>query len=491
MLKEAVKHRLFYLICVAFIAINVIAIPFEFPWLNALPLVLLFTFLIVYRLDLLLLTLCFIIPLSVQIDDVGFGLGISIPDEPLIMLIMALAVFKFIIHSEYDYKVFKHPITIAILINLAWVLITCFSSEHPFVSAKYFLSRFWFVVVFYFLGVALFRKFGNIPKYMWLYIVPLCGVVVYSLIKHSAYNFDQHYSFTIQQPFYVGHGVYAAAIAFLLPMLFIYLLFPRTFGVSVVAWPTILGVLTLLLVGLFYSYTRAAWISIAAAVMALVPLLFRIRLRSLVAMVVITAVIGLVFSNQIIYLMTRNQDVSSKDFAEHINSVSNIKTDASNAERINRWVCAIEMFKERPVMGWGPGTYKFVYAPFQLAKYRTVISTDFGDGGNSHSEYLNPLCEMGLIGMLTILYLFYTVLNTGFNLFYTAHKPRVRLMALAVLLGMITYFVHGLMNNYSETDKIAVLFWGGFAMLTAMDLYYNPKGAEEEKVDVSEKFPKH
>jgi hypothetical protein len=43
---------------------------------------------------------------------------------------------------------------------------------------------------------------------------------------------------------------------------------------------------------------------------------------------------------------------------------------------------------------------------------------------------------------------------------------------------MITYFVHGLMNNYSETDKIAVLFWGGFAMLTALDLYYNKRVEE-------------
>lgn len=481
MLQTAVKHRLFYLICVAFIAINTIAIPFDFPWINLLPFVLLFSFLILFRLDILLLILCFIIPLSVNINDVGFGLGISIPDEPLIMLIMALAVFKFLVHSEYDYAVFRHPISVAILINLAWVLITCFSSEHPFVSAKYFLSRFWFVVVFYFLGVVLFRRFSNIPKYLWLYIIPLCIVVVYSLIQHSKYNLQQQYSFTIQQPFYVGHGVYAAAIAFLLPVIFIYLFFPQKFGLNVVSWPVIAGVLILLLVGLFYSYTRAAWISIAVAVAALVPLMLRIRLRSLVVIFITITAIGLIFSNQLIYLMTRNQDVSSKDFSEHINSISNIKTDASNAERINRWVCAIEMFKERPVFGWGPGTYMFEYAPFQLAKYRTVISTDFGDGGNSHSEYLNPLCEMGLIGLLSILYLFYQVLNTGFNLFYTAHKPRVRLMALAVLLGMITYFVHGLMNNYSETDKIAVLFWGGFAMLTAMDLYHNPKGGETGK----------
>jgi putative inorganic carbon (hco3(-)) transporter len=478
-MQEALKQRLFYLICMAFIVINALAIPFDFPWFNLLPAILLFSFLIVFRLDILVLVLVFLIPLSVNVNDVGFGLGISLPNEPLIMLIMALAVFKFVIHSEYDYAVFKHPITKAILINLVWVLITCFASEDPFVSFKYFLSRFWFVVVFYFLGVALFRRFVNIQRYLWLYIIPLCIVIVYTLYMHSGYNFSQQYSFTITQPFYVGHGVYAAAIAFFVPLLVIYLVYPSTLQVSVVTWPMVFAVFTLILVGLFFSYTRAAWISIAVAVMALVPLLLRIRLNTLIIMFVTLGVIGLLFSSQIVYLMSRNQDESSKDFSEHLNSISNIKTDASNAERINRWACAIEMFKERPVFGWGPGTYKFEYAPFQKAKYRTVISTDFGDGGNSHSEFLNPLSEMGLFGLLSILYLFYQVLNTGFNLYYTAKKPRVRLMSLGVLLGMITYFVHGLMNNYSETDKIAVLFWGGFAMLTAMDLYHSKKPVED------------
>jgi putative inorganic carbon (hco3(-)) transporter len=472
-MQEALKQRWFYLLSVAFIVINTIAVAFEFPWFNLLPAVLLFVFLIVFRLDLLVLVLVFLIPVSVNVNDVGFGLGISLPNEPLIMLIMALAVFKFIIHSEYDYAVFKHPISKAVLINLAWVFITCFSSEDPFVSFKYFLSRFWFVVVFYFLGVMLFKKFGNIQKYLWLYMIPLCFVIVYTLYMHSGYNFSQQYSFTISDPFYVGHGVYAAAIAFFIPLLVIYLFYPSRFGMSVVSWPVVLGVLLLFLTGLFFSYTRAAWISIAVAVIALVPLFLRIRLHSLIIMFVTIGVIGLLFSSQIVYLMSRNQDESSKDFSEHLNSISNIKTDASNAERINRWVCALEMFKERPVFGWGPGTYKFEYAPFQMAKYRTVISTDFGDGGNSHSEFLNPLCEMGLFGLLSILYLFYQVLNTGFNLFYTAKKPRVRLLSLGILLGMITYFIHGLMNNYSETDKIAVLFWGGFAMLTALDLYYH------------------
>jgi O-antigen ligase len=139
------------------------------------------------------------------------------------------------------------------------------------------------------------------------------------------------------------------------------------------------------------------------------------------------------------------------------------------------------MFEERPVVGFGPGTYSFVYAPFQLSQYKTVISTNFGDGGNAHSEYLGPLCETGLPGLITILMMVYFSLATAFRLFYTAQKARVRYLALALLLAFITYFVHGLMNNYSETDKIAILWWGGFAMLTALDLYHNPQEVKSEK----------
>lgn len=474
-MQEALKHRLFFIISITFILLNAVALPFEFYWLHALPAVLIFLFLILFRLDWLVLVLVFLIPLSVNVNDVGYGLGISLPNEPLTILLMAFAVFKFLIDGEYDTAVFRHPITKALFINLVWVLITCFASEQPLVSLKYFMSRFWFVVVFYFLSIALFKQFSHIRRYLWLYIVPLCLVVLYTLYEHSAYNFLQQHSFTIMQPFYVGHGVYAAAIAFFVPFLFICLIFPDQMGIRVAWWPVVAGVLILFLVAIFFSYTRAAWLSIVAAALALIPLLLRMRLATMLGLLVSVIGLGLLFSSQLLYLMSRNDDASSKDLSEHINSISNIKTDASNAERINRWVCAIEMFKERPVFGWGPGTYMFEYAPFQLAKYRTVISTNFGDGGNSHSEYLNPLCEMGLLGLLTLLYLLYQVLNTGFNLYYHATKPRVRLLALAIVLGMVTYLTHGLMNNYSETDKIAVLFWGGFGMITALDTYHSKK----------------
>ncbi|MFN5885448.1 MAG: O-antigen ligase family protein [Bacteroidota bacterium] len=480
-MEQALKNKLFYLLCVGFIGLNITAIVFDFVWLSLLPFALLFALLILFSLDTLLFILCFLVPLSINVDNIGGGLGLSLPDEPLVMLIMCLAIFKFIINSEYDYRVFRHPLTIVIILNMLWTLFTVFTSEHPFVSAKFFLSRLWFVVVFYFLGVVLFKKFSNIIRYLWLYLIPLTFAVLWTLYQHSAYNFEMKYSFEITRPFYVAHGVYGAAIAFFIPITLIFILFPERLHINKTAWFGAIGLLLILIVGLIYSYTRASWISIAAAVAALRPLLLRIKFNTILIVLFSAIMLFIVFQSEITYMMSKTDDKSSKDFSEHFRSISNINTDASNAERINRWVCAWKMFEERPVLGFGPGTYSFVYAPFQLSQYKTVISTNFGDGGNAHSEYLGPLCETGLPGLITILMMVYFSLATAFRLFYTAQKARVRYLALALLLAFITYFVHGLMNNYSETDKIAILWWGGFAMLTALDLYHNPQEAKSEK----------
>lgn len=38
----------------------------------------------------------------------------------------------------------------------------------------------------------------------------------------------------------------------------------------------------------------------------------------------------------------------------------------------------------------GAGTYQFNYSVYQLNEEKTYISTNLGDKGNAHSEYLGP-----------------------------------------------------------------------------------------------------
>jgi O-antigen ligase len=177
--------------------------------------------------------------------------------------------------------------------------------------------------------------------------------------------------------------------------------------------------------------------------------------------------------------MEKNTKESSANLTEHVQSISNITSDDSNKERLNRWSCAWRMFLKKPVFGWGPGTYMFQYAPYQIVREKSLISTNMADKGNAHSEYLGPLSESGLFGMLSFLAIVITTLITGFNTYWKLKDRSQRIVILTAILGLITYYVHGILNNFLDTDKASAPFWGFTAIIVALNLY--SKQAEKNK----------
>ena len=178
--------------------------------------------------------------------------------------------------------------------------------------------------------------------------------------------------------------------------------------------------------------------------------------------------------------MERNKfEHTTEEFSERLQSATNVTTDASNLERINRWSCALAMFKERPIFGFGPGTYAFEYARFQQPENLTIISTNFGNMGNAHSEYLGPLAEMGLLGLLTVLGIIAAIFYKGITLYYTwpDDDKESRIIILSIVLSLTTYFVHGILNNFLDTDKAAVPIWGMAAIIMAMEMRLKRKYA--------------
>jgi len=228
--------------------------------------------------------------------------------------------------------------------------------------------------------------------------------------------------------------------------------------------------------GILFSYSRASWLSLIVAAGGFIILAFRLKFRFILAGLILLLGVFALYQTEIVMRLERNQQESSGDFAEHVQSITNITSDASNLERINRWRSAYRMYEERPVFGWGPGTYQFVYAPFQRSEDYTIITTHFGDLGNAHSEYIGPLSESGLPGMLSFIGLALAVLATGVKLYKKAPDREMRLIALGLTLGFITYLAHGLLNNFLDTDKASVPFWGMMAILVAMDVFYPKRG---------------
>jgi hypothetical protein len=50
------------------------------------------------------------------------------------------------------------------------------------------------------------------------------------------------------------------------------------------------------------------------------------------------------------------------------------------------------------------------------------------------------------------------------------------------LLGLITYFTHGFLNNFLDTDKLSVPFWGFVAIIVALDVYHLTDEEKKHKI---------
>jgi O-antigen ligase len=224
-----------------------------------------------------------------------------------------------------------------------------------------------------------------------------------------------------------------------------------------------------------FSYTRAAWVSLIGAFCVWIVIKLRIKFKWLAALGVLVLIVLFVFRTQIMLDLEQNRQDSSKDLKEHVKSISNVSSDASNLERINRWASAIRMFQKKPFLGWGPGTYMFQYAPYQMSYQKTIISTNAADMGNAHSEYIGPLAESGVFGMLSILIIIGITIFTAIKLYFSLKDRNLKILVLSLLIGLVTYYLHGFLNNFLDTDKASAAFWGFTAIIVAIDVYHNKK----------------
>jgi len=470
-LTEKSKIAWVYLLTTLFLVVNFyLVIQKDAYWFFLLPIVIVILLYYLISLDKIILFITFLTPLAVELRGMEGGLGVSLPTEPLMFGVLLLFTANLLLERNYDKKITNHPISYIIFASLLWMFFTSLTSEIPLVSFKYLLSRLWFVVPFYFVAVIMFKKISNIKAFFTLYIIGLCFVVIYTVIQHAKYNFDEIVGHWIMWPFYNDHTAYGAILAMYLPVSVGFLFYPK---ITKTQKAFALIALFILLIGIILSYGRAAWISVLAAVGVYIVIKLRIKFYILAAVFVFFIGSFILFQNQIFDKLSKNKQDSSGNITEHVKSISNISSDASNLERINRWQAALRLFNERPIVGWGPGTYQFVYSPYQSSQEKTIISTNLGDKGNAHSEYLGSLADMGIPGMLIVLLLVIFVVITGLRV-YKFGDVNVRYLGLMALLGLITYFTHGFLNNFLDTDKLSVPFWGFIAVLVALDTYHLP-----------------
>ena len=418
----------------------------------------------IFRMHWTFYMIALVTPLSVDLSELDIdGVGLIIPTELLLMGLFLLGLWQFALGRKLY---FKHPLLWWVAIYFSWMLITTMTSEDPLVSLKYIIARAWYIVPCFLLLVPLFEKHILPEKMYRLYFMTLILAIGYTIIRHSMHGFDKDSAHWVMEPLFKDHTVYGAALALVFPFVILQLFSKQHNPLLRFFYVTGSLVLT---IGLILSYTRAAWLSVVFAAGIGILMVMKVPFKWVLFSGLVLGTMTTVYWDDIQISLNRNKKESSDKMDEHIKSISNVSSDASNLERLNRWNCAIAMYSERPLVGWGPGMYQFVYAPFQRAQDKTIISTNRGDGGNAHSEFLGPLSEQGLMGMLIYTSFVLLVMFMGFRVYGNTSEYEEKLIVMGLFLGIVTYFAHGFLNNFLDSDKIAVPFWVAISYLVYRD----------------------
>lgn len=190
----------------------------------------------------------------------------------------------------------------------------------------------------------------------------------------------------------------------------------------------------------FVTYSRAAWL----IALVLVGLLWwrseqRKRAAVILAGVAVASVtLGLAATSARTYLEKPVVAVASR--------LSDSAQSQSVADRIDFWREGTAMFAERPVLGWGVGTYKEVHPGFQRS---AVTATN-----NPHSLPVQILVELGAVGFVAFL----VMVAASIGYFWKEHTLKRSPVIWASRIALIVVALHSFVDLATNYPTLIIIF---------------------------------
>ncbi len=402
-------------------------------------------------------------PLGALLVSLVIGLAPFVPNDLVKVLLLACASFWILLTVADDAKTKATPIHWLIL--LYWAIATVATALSP-VKADAFTGL--MKLTSYLLLFALSARVMRLPRLRSIVI----GVYLHVALIVSAYGVRQWFDqveplATWNDPnssqatatrvySYLGNPNLLAG--YLLPALILSL-------VAVFAWQRktakALAVVMFLVNAACLAFTgsRGGWIATIVAVVALVFLLHQWWGEYLPRFWQQWSIPIFIGSFAILLLAAIFLSESLRD---RVFSIFAGRGDSSNNFRQNVWAAVIEMIRDRPILGIGPGNNAFnkIYPLYQRPRF-TALS--------AYSVLLEIAVETGFVGLACFLWLLVVTLNQGWRQLLRLRQTKNRegfwlIGAIAIIVGMLA---HGAVDTVWYRPEINTVWWLMVALIAS------------------------
>ena len=457
------KH--FSILSGIFLVLLAIAIYTSFYWIIAAPFFLLFFYFGWQQWSFIFLLLIFLLPWSIEYNFTP-TLGTDLPDEPLMLVTSVLFLANwFYKPSILSASVWRHPLIGLLLLHFAWIIVTVVFSSDPLISLKFLLAKSWYLVTFVFAAVVLFREKKWISLAAVLFLIAMVLATILSLYRHYKLGFSFANINNAVTPFFRNHVNYSAMLVCTVPILVAAWQLNKK-------WRLILFAMSMIvLVALFFSYARGAWlallIGVASYVLISIRKLFFVFIFSMLALA--SSIFWLKNNDRYLeYSHNFRTTIFHKDFGQHWAATYQLK-DVSTAERFNRWIAGVRMIGDNWVLGYGPNTFYYNYKPYAVPVFKTWVSKN-EEHSTVHNYFLLTAIEQGLPGLLIFLFLVGAMIFYAERIYHRVRDKFYKTTAMACGVMLMMILTVNFLSDLIETDKVGSLFFLCLAILVAVDV---------------------
>ncbi len=447
------------------LAVTACAVYFETPLLLLIPLVSLGAFYLVQHPAVLFYLLIFSIPWSAEFNFTE-SLGSDLPDEPLMLLTAFCSIGLFVYQWKKVMGGKWHLLTLLLLLQIAWLLITVILSTHFILSAKYFLAKGWYLLAF----VAAPVLFGGDEKMIRRTALVLSGsmvtVTLIVLFRQAQVGFSFATINDCLKPFFRNHVTYSALLVFMVPLQIAF--FQMTADKK---WRQLIVICLIVTVAAIYlSYARGAWLAMFAGVIVYWLLRKRLLVKSFIVIIMLTVITVLWLKDNDRYLAFAHDyktTIFHPDFEEHLAATYQMK-DVSTAERFHRWIAGVRMIDDSWQTGFGPSTFYQHYKSYTVPAFKTWVSAN-KEHSTVHNYFLLLLIEQGAIGLLLFLLLTGAMFWYVQRIYNGTQNRFWKITAATVGAILMMQCTVNFLSDLIETDKIGSVFYLCVATLIIAD----------------------
>lgn len=472
-MKSALTDKFFYALSAGcFLSVLAAAFLLDNYYILAIPFGLLLFYAGWLNPSFIFYCLLFSLPFSFEYNF-NSSLGTDIPDELLMLLTAGLyLIFGISNRRLISQQLRSHPLIFLLTLLFSWMLVTVLFSTHPLISVKYALAKSWYLGAFVLAPLLVFTNQSTITRAARLLAVAILLVSLITLVRHSLTGFRFAGINDALTPFFRNHVNYSAMLVCLLPLWVAF--FHLSPSITQRRW--IAAVIAVLLVALFFSYARGAWLAFVAGGVAY--LLIRKRKLMVAYLLFILLTIGAVWwlndeNNYLRFAHNYQRTIFHKDFGEHLVATYKLK-DVSTAERFYRWIAGVRMISDRPLTGFGPNTFYENYKPYGVPAFKTWVS-DNPEHSTVHNYFLLTVIEQGYPGLIFFILLLGTMLWYAQHLWHRTADPFYKTTVMVTGVMIVMMITVNCLSDLIETDKVGSLFFLCLSLLIAVDLQTRKK----------------